>query len=223
MKRTAPLFIISLFFIHSCIAQLQIGIMGGPQFSIRYYTKSIADNGFITSVNTGITSLVPLSKKLSLHGVFGYSGKGVILKDFIYSDGGGSAIAGDINILLHYLELRCPINYSFALSSKTNLLVGTGPYFAYAIGGRQWIKENNYFSSFLNRELNFGNEYKRFEGGLTANVTLQHRQKWSLGIYSDIGLTNIFRMETSKNTSHRSFSFAIGYLFWQHKKSENKK
>ena len=218
MRKTFFLFITSFIIQCTGISQLQIGVFGGPQFSIRYYTKTIADNRFITSVNAGVTSLVALSKKFRLHESFGYSGKGVFLHDFKFNDGGGSATAGDMNILLHYLELRSPIDYNVAISPKSTLLIGAGPYFSYAVAGRQEIKNNDYFASFLNRKLDFEDEYNRFEFGITSNIGLELRQKFLFNIYTDIGLSNIFKMESSKTISHRSFSFTLGYLFLLQKK-----
>lgn len=217
-------FILFIFLIQSSIlSQLQIGAMGGPQFSIRQYNKNIADNGFKTSVNAGAISIIHLSKKIKLHATFGYSGKGVVLKDFIFNDGGGDINVGDIDILLHYLELRSPIDYCINLSSQSTLLLGAGPYFSYAVSGRQKIKKNNYFSSFLNRELDFEDEYNRFEFGVTSNASLQLKRGWLFGIYTDIGLTNIFKPELSKTISHRSFAIAVGYIFFQQKKKDDKK
>lgn len=223
-KRFAFLIPVFIFIQFSVSAQVQVGIMAGPQFSIRHYNKSIANNGFITSGNAGVTSIIPVSKKLALHGTLGYSGKGVIIKDFTFNDVLGNDMGkGDINILLHYIELRSPVDYIFNLSSGSKLLVGAGPYISYAVGGHQKIKNNDFFAALIGDELDFENEYNRFEFGITSNIGLQFSQKWLLSIYTDLGLTDIFKMESSKNISHRSFSFTLGYAFWHQKKKENKK
>ena len=62
-------------------SQTQFGIIAGPQFATRNYPEEIDIRaGFITTANAGVTSFFPLTKELSLHETFGYSGKGVILK-----------------------------------------------------------------------------------------------------------------------------------------------
>lgn len=216
-----------LVFIHlihlPILAQVQIGLMAGPQFSTREYKFGSAHNGLITSINAGVMSSMHLSKKFVLHGTLGFSGKGVTIKDLTFSDALGNDMGqGNINILLNYIELRIPGNYAIDLSSRLKLLCGAGPYFSYAVSGHQKVTNNNFFGGFINGGLDFENEYNRFEFGITANTSLQLHKNWLLGVSTDIGVTDIFKIESSTTTSHISFSVALGYLFFHHFKNKVK-
>jgi hypothetical protein len=226
MKRKKFLLVLlPLLIIHlSVLSQIQVGLMGGPQFSTREYKFGSASNGFITSINAGITSLIPFSKKIVLQGMLGYSGKGVIIKEFTFNDALGNDMGkGNINILLNYIELRSPVNYAIDLSPKSKFLIGAGPFFSYAVGGHQKIMNNDFFAVYLDKEIDFEDEYNRFELGVTGNINLQLHKKWLLGACTDVGVTDIFKIESSTTTSHISFSVTLGYLFFQQQKKENKK
>lgn len=204
-------------------AQIQVGVMAGPQFSTREYKFGSAYNGLITSINASITSLIPLSKKLVLQGMLGYSGKGVIIKDFTFNDALGNDMGkGNVNILLNYVELRSSVNYTMDLSPKSKFLIGAGPYFSYAVSGHQKVRNNNFFGAFIDKGLDFENEYNRFEFGMTANASLQLHKNWLLGACTDIGVTDIFKIESSTTTSHVSFSLTLGYIFFHHLKNKRK-
>ena len=225
MKRKKLLLVLMpLLIIHlSVLAQIQVGLIAGPQFSTREYKFGSAYNGLITSINASITSLIPLSKKLLLQGMLGYSGKGVIIKDFTFNDALGNDMGkGNVNILLNYVELRSPMNYAINLSSRSKFLIGAGPYFSYAVSGHQKVTNNNFFGAFIDKGLDFENEYNRFEFGMTANTSLQLHKNWLLGACTDIGVTDIFKIESSTTTSHVSFSLTLGYLFFHHLKNKRK-
>ena len=225
MKRKKILLIlISLLIIHlSMLGQIQVGLMAGPQFSTREYKFGSAHNGLIASMNAGVISLIPLSKTFLLQAIPGYSGKGVIIKDFTFNDALGNDMGrGNINILLHYIELRTPLNYLLPISPNSIAFAGVGPYFSYAVGGFQKIKNNDFFAPYLDKKLDFEDEYNRFEFGITGNVGFQLMEKWLLGIYTDLGISGVFKT-AGRNTHHRSLSLTLGYLFYKQKKDRKEK
>lgn len=205
-------------------AQVQFGVMAGPQFATQNYNTDLSVNtGFNTTVHGGITAFFRLSKDFYLHQTLGYSGKGVTVEDIQFYDNVGNSLGtGDAHLLFHDVELRSPLVYKTVLSSKAELSAGGGPYFAYVLSGSQKITGENIYTANGEKRSKIdldGSGYKRFDFGITAELNLHLKNKWIIGISTDFGIVKAFEVPyaSGRNTS---FCLSFGYLF--HKQKQKK-
>ena len=206
-------FVFTAFHTH---AQLRVGIMGGPQFATQNQIGELsAKTTFNTTAHAGVTLFVPFSKEFYLHTTLGYSGKGVTMKNIQFYDNLGNSLGtGDINVLIHYIELRSPLIYKATLSSRMDLAVGAGPYFGYALSGYRKINGENYFTFMGEKksEIDFENEeYKRIDLGYTVEVNLHFTNQWVVGLYTSLGVLKIVEMQYY-SVRNSAFGISFGYL-----------
>jgi hypothetical protein len=100
-------------------------------------------------------------------------------------------------------------------SNKAKLFLGAGPYFSYAINGKEiWENISGTPSNEpAKRNIPFGdNGYKRFDLGFGGLLSAQTQNKWIASINCEFGVTNIY--DSKQNiTRNLSAGIAIGYLF----------
>ena len=219
MKRKLALIILLMFFLYTrkSSAQVQFGVMAGPQFATQNYNTDLSTNtGFNTTAHGGATAFIRMGKELYLHETLGYWGKGVIIQDIQFYDNVGNSLGtGDAHLIFHNIELRSPLVYKTSLSAKRALSVGAGPYFGYVLSGSQKITGENIYTINGEKRSKIDLEdagYKRFDLGITAEFNLHFNNKWIVGISGDLGIVKAFEVPYSSGRN-RSFCISIGYLF----------
>lgn len=104
-----------------------------------------------------------------------------------------------------YIELPIMGAVSFPLSDGVNLVVSTGPYFAYGIGGKVKAGDEK-INFFGDGEDEAGG--KRFDCGWGAGVTAEFG-KFFIGLNGEFGLTKI--ADGDKAPKNSNFSIGVGF------------
>ncbi len=106
---------------------------------------------------------------------------------------------------LYYLEVPVHVGYTFSLGERTSLITTVGPYAAVGLGGKNkaWDIKSKPFKD---------GEYKRFDCGLGADVTLEYN-RLQFGVGASFGL---LRQTTDKwrmmgKLRHRTILVSLGY------------
>lgn len=103
-----------------------------------------------------------------------------------------------------YIELPIMGAVSFPISDGMNLVISTGPYFAYGIGGK--VKDGDVkYNIFGDSEEEGG--FKRFDCGWGVGLTAEFG-KFFVGLNGEFGITKVVDGEQSYRNSN--FSIGIG-------------
>lgn len=103
-----------------------------------------------------------------------------------------------------YIELPVMGAVSFPISEGINLVVSTGPYFAYGIGGKAKFGDEK-IDLFGDGEDKVG--YKRFDCGWGAGITAEFG-KFFVGVNGEFGITKV--MDGDESPKNSNFSIGIG-------------
>ena len=223
MKKTA-LFLLTLAFCFAAFAQkqpLKIGVKAGLTFpkitssneAIAYDGGGIRESKVNTSFYFGATVDIPLGGKAVFQPGFSIIGKGSKVSYQNNLLGGNSS--GKINII--YFEV--PANAIFNIPvGKSNVFLGLGPYFAYALTGSALYVVNNsdVVADGKKQNINFGSDkdFKRFDIG--ANVLAGYQLANGLNIHTGIGASAL-KISNSKDTYLKAknlvYSIGLGFSF----------
>lgn len=116
---------------------------------------------------------------------------------------------------INYVEL--PINVMYKTREDgTGFMVGAGPYFGYAFGGKRVMQVNDVETR--NSELNFGDEpgddIKNLDVGVGLNVGYMLPVGVFIRGYGQYGFSNIYPVPESKyETKNYGFGLSLGYMF----------
>lgn len=159
------------------------------------------DNKLKTGFNAGVNAEIPVGIDFYLQPGLLFSTKGAK-----YDLVGGNS---DASTNLSYLEL--PVNFLYKPElGKGRMLLGFGPYAAYAIGGKSKIGS-------AETDIEFGDqdgETKRFDAGANLLAGYEFSNKLSFQLNAGLGLINIYnkpstdKKSTLKNTG---FGLSLGY------------
>ena len=155
------------------------------------------DNKLKTGFNAGVNAEIPV-------GIDFYLQPGLL-----FSTKGAKADVGDGKINLSYLEL--PVNFIYKPELGTGRMVlGFGPYAAYAIGGKTKNPDT---------DIEFGDqpdEWKRFDAGANLLAGYEFSNKLSFQLNAGLGLTRLNNRESGDNKSslkNTGFGVSLGYRF----------
>ncbi len=169
---------------------------------------------------------IPLSSSFSFQPGIGLSGKGAKIdqSESVSEMGFNLAYTAKGTVDIMYLEI--PLN---AIYKSKGFYFGAGPYFAYALSGKQDYVINivasdgqgNTESSSVaeNGKVNFGNEegqddYKTTDYGLNFLAGYQLKNNFTIGASYGLGLANIApKNEDDIKAKNKVISFSIGYAF----------
>lgn len=167
------------------------------------------DNKIKTGFNVGVTADIPIAPEFYVQPGILFSLKGAKMDD-----------AADTKINISYLEI--PVNFLYKpVLGGGNLLLGFGPYAAFAVGGK--IKNDN-----VDVDLKFDNEVsptspdayrtlKRFDFGANLLAGYQFSNHLSAQLNAQLGLVNINPKYTGISTDAKAkntgFGVSLGYSF----------
>jgi hypothetical protein len=152
-----------------------------------------------TGFNAGVNAEIPV-------GIDFYLQPGLL-----FSTKGAKANVGDGKINLSYLEL--PINFIYKPElGEGKMLLGFGPYVAYAIGGTTKVGS-------VESDIEFGDqpsETKRFDAGANLLAGYEFSNRLSFQLNAGLGLLKINnRPDIDKKSSVKNtgFGVSLGYRF----------
>lgn len=219
--------ILSLLFIVAispAFAQtVKYGISGGlNESSLGLSSTPADDNSRLAGFHAGIFSDIDFGKLSIEPGLF-YTTKGQQSKSVFYfvtpGSNGGSAIQYGKTIY-SYLELPVNILYNIPVSYG-KFFIGGGPYIAYGLSAKLKSKvvftQTNGSSQVNEQEISqsFGSadgDIKRFDFGLGALGGLTLKNRLSISVGFEHGLTNIVQGSTS-SIKNNVLAVSLGYSF----------
>jgi len=161
------------------------------------------DGKLKTGFNAGVNAEIPVGIDFYLQPGLLFSTKGAKYELV----GGGD----DASTNLSYVEL--PINFIYKPELGTGRMVlGFGPYAAYAIGGKNKVGD-------VKEDIEFGDqpdETKRFDAGANLLAGYEFSNKLSFQLNAGLGLVNINNRPSgdSKSTlKNTGFGVSLGYRF----------
>jgi hypothetical protein len=193
----AALFIAGLSF-----GQAKFGIVAGPSFS-SFTSKTAGDketSDLLVAFRGGFTADIPLADEFYIQPSLLYSGKGGKETTEI--------LGRDVTLKtkLHYINV--PVNFMFKPEvGSGNLILGVGPYFAYAVGGKSG-----------DNDIEFGNEdgdgLKRFDSGGNLQFGYEMKSGLNFTLHAEMGFINLVPDGDNDNsTRNNSFGVSVGYKF----------
>jgi len=157
------------------------------------------DNKLKTGFNAGVNAEIPV-------GIDFYVQPGLL-----FTTKGAKANVGDSKINLSYLEL--PVNFIYKPElGEGRMVLGFGPYAAYAIGGT--IKAGS-----VESDIEFGDqpaETKRFDAGANLLAGYEFSNKLSFQLNAGLGLLKINNRpdsDTKSSVKNTGFGVSLGYRF----------
>jgi len=176
------------------MAQTTFGIRGGVNFQNlngKNEDGSKLSNKLKTGVNIGVTADIPVAAP----DYFVQSG-------LLFSSKGAKIERPDVKINVNYLEIPITFLYKPVLG-EGRLLLGAGPYFGYAVGGK--IGDD---------DISFDNDFKHFDAGGNLLFGYQFAQNFSVQLNAQLGLVNIGQnSEDEATVKNTGFGVSLGYHF----------
>ncbi len=234
MKNRATFILICLLvcFAKNTFAQkkpLSFGIKAGVDLSTAF-VNDVSESKFRTGYQAGITVEYSLIEKISIQSGLFFSTKGSKQEDLRVNNYVGGTPDYTHTFNQQYLELPVYAAYRMAISDKTNLVLGFGPYFAYGIGGKTKQKLNNgtwsngvteiQWDTFgdgvfdENRDWLHGESLNRFDFGAGIKADLEYC-KYILGLGITSSIINIANTQEYEDLKYRNFNInvSLGYKF----------
>jgi hypothetical protein len=222
------LFILSThYFVYS---QVSIGIRGGVNLSAmafesasRQKSGGLGSGNELENLQADVLLNVPLYGGLYLQPVFGYVTKGTLFKSSGIPQT-TSARSGEYGstVKVHYIEMPVNLLYKFRLSG-CKLVIGAGPYAAYAIKGnyRTDVMENGNVVAHNKRALAFDNTdnlvtqgmyLSRWDAGINTTAGIELNSMVTININYSKGFMNLDNSSAYK-VKNSSLGITIGILF----------
>lgn len=176
-------------------AQTTWGIKAGPVFA-QAATRANGvgyPNKMVAGVTAGAYAYIPLRPALILQPSLLYEGKG--------------GKAGSNRNRLDYLS--CPVALVFTPRiGYGNLLLGAGPYIAYALSGRVMNEENGTGKNLFKGE----QAVRRWDAGVHVQLSYEFNNGVNIGVGQETGCVNLYKGAQAGNSMrNRSYYFTIGY------------
>lgn len=153
-----------------------------------------------TGFNAGVNAEIPVGEGFYLQPGLLFSLKGAKEKDLEMP-----------NMSISYLEL--PINFIYKPDlGQGRMLLGFGPYVAYAVGGKYEIGSSE-------TDIDFGSEpgeLKRFDAGANFLAGYEFANNLSFQLNAQLGLANMVNRVSGDNDSklnNTGFGVSLGYRF----------
>jgi hypothetical protein len=180
------------------IAQTTFGIRGGVNFQNlngKEEDGSKVNNKLKTGVNIGVTADIPVAAP----DYFVQSG-------LLFSSKGAKIEGPDVNVNLNYLEIPITFLYKPMLGNG-RLLLGVGPYFGYAVGGK-----------IGDIDISFDDDFKHFDAGGNLLFGYMFTENFSAQLNAQLGLVNIGQhSEGDATVKNTGFGVSLGYHFTKHR------
>lgn len=196
---------------------------GGVQFGIRaglnLANASCSENGHSVSLDSraafhvGVIADVPLMQSLYVQTGLYLQNKGAK-----YEESHNGWKEKD-TFKPMYLQIPLLASYRYDFSDAVQLQVNVGPYFAYGIGGKAKMSEEDNgdtesweidFFGDKDEETSMGN--KRFDSGLQIGGGLTFAQRYYLGVTYEFGFANISKWDGTE-IKNKNLMVSIGYNF----------
>ena len=176
------------------IAQTSFGIRAGVNFQNlngKDESGSKMNNKLKTGVNIGVTADIPVAAP----DYFVQTG-------LLFSSKGAKIEGTDEKINLNYLEVPVTFLYKPVLG-EGRLLLGAGPYFGYALGGKSG-----------DTDISFDDDFKHFDAGGNLLFGYQFTPNISAQLNAQLGLVNIGQhTEGDATVKNTGFGVSLGYHF----------
>ncbi|MCR6719108.1 MAG: PorT family protein [Chitinophagaceae bacterium] len=195
---------ISLLFANAMNAQTTFGVRAGVNFQNlngKYPDGDKRMGKLRTGFNAGVNAEIPVGDGFYLQPGLLYSLKGAKAK--------GVELPFDVS--LSYLEV--PINFIYKPDlGQGRMLLGFGPYVAYAVGGKYEIGNTD-------TDIEFGSEpgeLKRFDAGANFLAGYEFANNFSFQLNAQLGLGNMVNRASGDNDSklnNTGFGVSFGYRF----------
>lgn len=216
MKKFGLAMVIALMSIGVLKAQSPIrwGVTAGMNIS----SEGSGDYKFTPGINIGGTVEYQFGKAGFLSSGLLLSQKGFANKseyDFRIDFNNGTVIeeSGKYNVKKksYYLELPVFVGYKFHISEMVSLKLSAGPYVAVGLWGKVKDK-NDSANDFSLYKDGYGEDFRRFDYGLGANLSVELAKHYQIGFGCDMGLR-----KTEKNgymgSRNQNMTISFGYLF----------
>jgi len=196
--------------------KLSFGLRAGINFQNlngKDATGATLKNNLVVRYHLGANLEIPLVPDFYIQPNLLFSTKGASTK---YSNFGQSYTSA---VNLYYLEL--PVNFLYKpLLGKGHLILGFGPYLAYALGGKVVTNGNNESIVFKNSSnANDPNPvYKPLDAGANLLFGYEFASKISFQLNAQLGMLNINPSfdgpgSTSATQKNTGFGISMGYRF----------
>ncbi|MES2850806.1 MAG: outer membrane beta-barrel protein [Bacteroidota bacterium] len=214
-------FIIALFLLitfFSAPAQKRWGIADGIGLNrVSGYNALGIKTDVLVTLQASVFGILPLDKndKFVFMPSLGYLPKGVQFKNVLFTDNLGNVIGtGNSKRRIDYLQLTLPGSLKMKWSKKVEGYIGTGPYIAYGLSGKEkWNYNTGGNNTSTSVKLDFDKaSINRFEIGFNAQFSVIVSGNWLFGLSSDIAITKINSAGTN-NTYNQASHVNIGYVF----------
>src|SRR5436190_14338558 len=153
------------------------------------------DNKLKTGFNAGVNAEIPVGIDFYLQPGLLLSTKGAKFDD----------ANGEVTRNLSYIEILVNFLYKPELG-EGRMLLGFGPYAAFAVGGNTKVGSNK-------TNLEFGNEVgesKRFDAGANLLAGYEFSNRLSFQLNAGLGLLNMYnRLDTDKKTTVKNTGFGV--------------
>lgn len=218
------------------MAQVEVGVRAGVNLS--NLTIKDADGKTVNGAkltpgfNAGLTFDIPVADEFYIQPGALFSMKGAKLEknahEYFNADAYSPADAGDYTRLSTY-NLEVPVNFIFKpAAGNGNLLIGAGPYFSYALGGKYKRVTSSYGTE--SGKLEFANDYndfgddpgkmtfgKRADVGANLLFGYEFASRFSVQLNGQLGLTNLEPKSDGRKPDevlkNNNFGLSIGYKF----------
>ena len=212
--RKAFLLFFTVFIFLFAKSQIKYGVKAGATINSQTPFRDV-DKKNLVAGQASIFGIISLNKFFTLQPSVGYYPKGVRIANLTFEDQLGNPIgSGTLNYRFDYIELSAP--FQFLITNATiKLSAGLGPYFSYAISGKEIWKNisGNPSNEPTKGNIPFGNNgYKRFDIGFGGLLSAQIQSKWMISVNYEIGVDNISSYSTDK-VHNLSAGVTLGYFF----------
>ena len=207
-----------------CVTASSYAQIGRPSFGIRAGVNfqnlngkdaddDRLENKLMVGLNAGVNAEVPIAQDFYVQPGLLYSVKGAKAEN----DFGGD----DVKFKLNYIELPINLLYKPALG-EGRLLMGFGPYIAYALNGKVKAGDDDFDIEFDNEvapiDLIDGPVMKRFDAGANLLFGFEMSNNLSAQLNAQLGLLNLNPKVTGNNQDlgtlkNTGFGVSVGYRF----------
>jgi hypothetical protein len=159
------------------------------------------DNKLKTGFNAGVNAEIPV-------GIDFYVQPGLL-----FSTKGTKFDQANVEVKRNLTYIEIPVNFLYKPElGEGRMLLGFGPYAAFAVAGNTRIGNNK-------NDIEFGNdvgENKRFDAGANLLAGYEFTNKLSFQLNAGLGLVNMYnRLDSDKKTTVKNtgFGVSLGYRF----------
>ena len=209
LRTSLAALVVALVSLCSASAQTTLGIKGSLQIANEKFSTSndsfTGDN--VVGFQAGLLLKAPINEQFSIRPQLLYSTKGFGISANVLG------VNNSARLVFNYLEVPIQLAYSLEVG-QGNVVVGAGPYVAYALNGKSTVTVNGQTET---EDIEFGSasSQKRFDFGLNLSVGYELSTGLGLSAYYSPGLANLTesRNGVDVNIRNTAFGLSLGYFF----------